>query len=376
MLALIAMVASGFSGFSLLMPVSPLWAVHGGADEAGAGLVTGVLMVCTVGVQLTVPAALRRFGWAPVLVAGLILLGVPSLLHLISDQLWLILVIAAIRGAGFAVITVCGSGAVAELVEPARRGRAIGVFGLGIALPQVVLLPIAPWVAENIGYWVIFVLGAIPIVGITAAVRLGRRIDALPPHPDTAEQAHHGVRRYLGLVPPMLVLLGVTLVGGALLTFVPQLGISPTLAVVGLVLLTGPAALTRWAVGHLSDRWGARRMLWPFVIVAVLGLVLISWAVAAESREVALLGGITLVGVAYGSLQNLTLGASFAAVARRDQVVASTVWNVGYDTGTGLGAVVVGTLASAFSFPVAFLAAAGLTLITLPLALSMLRSRE
>jgi len=374
--ALIGMVVAGFTGYSLLMPVAPLWAVRGGADEAGSGMVTGVFMLATVLVQLFVPAALRRFGWTPVLVAGLLLLGLPAFAHMLSDDLLPILLLAAVRGAGFAVLTVSGSGAVAELVEPARRGRAIGVFGLGIAGPQVIVLPVAPWLAEHLGFWLVFLLATAPVLGIVAAVRLGRRIDQLPAHPDPAEEAHRGMRRYAGLVPPMLLLLGVTLAGGALITFVPQFGVSPAITMIGLLLLTGLAALTRWGIGHASDQVGARRLLWPFVLVTVAGLVATAWAVAGEGREGMLLLGMALVGVAYGALQNLTLGVAFSAVPRRDQVVASAVWNVGFDAGTGLGAVVVGIIASAFAFPPALLAAAALALLTFPLTFIRISARS
>lgn len=374
--ALIGMVVSGFAGYSLLMPTAPLWAARGGADEAGTGLVTGVFMLCTVLSQLCVPAALRRFGWTPVLVAGLFLLGAPSALHLLSDGLGWILALAAVRGMGFAVLTVCGSGAVAELVEPARRGRAIGAFGLGIAAPQVVLLPVAPWLAAHLGYGFVFVLGAVPLVGILFAAPLGRRIDALPAHPDPAADAHHGVRRYLGLGPPVLLLLGVTLAGGALITFVPQLDVSPALVMAGLLLLTGLAALVRWGVGHLADRFGARRLLWPFVVLTAGGMAAIAAAVAADPVQPALLlVGMGMVGMAYGGLQNLTMAVSFEAVERRDQVVASAVWNIGFDLGTGIGAVIVGAVATAAGFPPAFLFAAALAVFTLPLALALARRR-
>jgi len=365
--ALIGMVVAGFSGYSLLMPIAPLWAARGGADEAGVGAVTGVFMLFTVLVQLFVPAAIRRFGWTPVLVIGLFLLGAPSLAHLLSDALPPILALAAVRGAGFAVLTVCGSSAVAELVDPARRGRAIGAFGLGIAGPQVLLLPAAPWIAEHLGAWFVFALATLPLVGIAFAVPLGRRLDALPPHPEP-EHAHRGVRRYVGLLPPMLLLLGVTLAGGALITFVPQFGVSALDAMAGLLLLTGLAALSRWGVGHVADRFGSRRIQWPFVLITTGGMALIAWSVAAEGRTGALLGGMAMVGIAYGALQNLTLGVAFEAVPRRDHVVASAVWNIGFDTGTGIGAVVVGALASAFAFPPALLFAAALSLLTLPLA--------
>lgn len=372
MLALIGMTVAGFSGYALLMPVAPLWAARGGADEAGVGAVTGVFMLFTVLVQLLVPSALRRLGWTPVLVTGLTLLGAPALVHLISDSLLPVLALAAVRGAGFAVLTVCGSSAVAELVEPALRGRAIGAYGLGIAVPQLLLLPAAPWIAEHVSPALVFALASAPLVGIVFAIRLGRRIDALPPHPEP-EHPHHGIRRYLGLLPPMLLLLGITLAGGALITFVPQFGVSASTAVVALLLLTALTAVARWGVGHIADRVGPRRILWPFVLVGAGGMALIAWSVAEHEFIGILLVGMALVGIAYGALQNLTLGVAFEAVPRRDHVVASAVWNIGFDAGTGLGAVVVGALASAFAFPPALLVAAGLTLLTLPLALIGLR---
>ncbi|MDR6867744.1 MFS family permease [Microbacterium resistens] len=367
--ALVVMAVAGFSGYALLMPVAPLWAAHGGADATGTGLVTGVFMLCTVLAQLFVPAALRRLGWTPVLVAGLLLLGLPALALLFSDELVPVLAIAAVRGAGFAILTVAGSSAVAELVEPARRGRAIGVFGLGIAGPQVILLPLAPWVAEHLGFGVVFAAAACPVLGVLGAIRLGRRLDALPEHPEPEHaDLHGGLRRFRGLLPPVVLLLGVTLAGGALLTFTPQLAPDATMTMVGLLLLTGLAALVRWGIGHVADRFGPRRLLWPFVIVTALGLGLVSWSVAGGGGGVAFLAGMALVGVSYGGLQTLTMGAAFAAVPRRDQVVASAVWNIGFDAGTGIGAVVVGAIATGSSFSTALLAAAAISIVTLPLA--------
>src|SRR5690625_2245366 len=84
---LVAMTLLGFSGYAALLPVAPLWAVHGGAGSMGAGLVNGVLMLFTVLTQLVVPASLRRFGWAPVLAAGMLLLGLPAAAFALSDDL-------------------------------------------------------------------------------------------------------------------------------------------------------------------------------------------------------------------------------------------------------------------------------------------------
>lgn len=372
--ALIAMTTAGFSGYAALLPVAPLWVVHGGAGSAGAGAVNGVLMLFTVLTQPCVPSAIRRFGWGRVMVAGLVLLGLPALAHLLTSALVPTLALSAVRGLGFGVLTVTGSAAVAELVDPARRGRAIGAYGLAIAGPQLLLLPASPWVAETLGFWVVFVISGGPLLGCLPALALGRRLQARAREAD--QHPVEGLPRgrwgtYLRLMRPMVLLLGVTLAGGALITFTPQMTNSSLLTTAGLLVLTAVAALSRWRFGGLADRHGVQPFLWPLVVLTAVGMAVTAWAVTdpAAPAPALLLLGMAVVGLCYGGLQNLTLVLAFQTVGRRDYGVASAVWNIGFDAGTGLGAVLVGMLAAGFSFPVALLAGAGFSLATLPLTL-------
>lgn len=400
--ALLILTAAGFVGFAALLPVAPLWAVTGGANEAGSGLVNGMLMFTTILTQPFVPALLRRFGTGRVLAAGLVMLNGPSLLHLVSSELQWILALSALRGTGFGIITVTGSATVARLVPPARHGAAIGAYGVAVAVPQLLLLPIGPWLANTVGYWLVFAAGTLPVLAVGAAPRLGRVLQAQeqkqeqkqeqqraatapaasgqpanPVHSDEknkeGEAPGQGRFRHLvrTLVPPMVILLGVTLAGGALLTFVPQMSTVPAATVAGLTLLTATAALSRWRLGALADRHGAQAFVWPLILFTVAGLVLAAVAVVdpLATRIVPLLLGMTLVGIAYGGLQNLTLLLSLSAVRRDEYDTASAVWNIGFDSGTGIGSVLVGTIAAGLSFPAALLAAACASILTLPVAL-------
>jgi predicted MFS family arabinose efflux permease len=96
----------------------------------------------------------------------------------------------------------------------------------------------------------------------------------------------------------------------------------------------------------------------------------LAWSVrgAGLTQTVVLLLGMTVLGICYGGLQNLTLVVSFDSVARADYGRASAVWNIGFDLGTGLGSVLIGVVAAGTSFAVALLAAAAFSLATLPLA--------
>lgn len=365
---LLAMTLCGFSGYAVLLPAAPLWAAHGGAGSAGVGAVNGVLMLFTVLTQPFVPGAVRRLGWGPVMAGGLLLLGLPSVVHPFSDHLGVILGLSAVRGIGFGILTVTGSAAVAELVEPARRGAAVGAYGLAIALPQFLFMPAGPWVAEEVGFWLVFVVGALPVLGCLPAILLGRH---LVHDPDTSHGAEPRLHVYRRLLTPMLLLLGVTLAGGALITFSSDLAGVAWLTTTGLLLMTATAALCRWSVGGLADRFGAQRFLWPLVLLTGLGLLLVTLSIhgSGPTHPVQLLAGLAVVGLAYGGLQNLTLVVSFEAVSRRDYGTASAIWNIGFDSGTGLGAVLVGAIAAGASFPTALLVAAAISLATLPLAL-------
>lgn len=363
---MLTMTALGFSGYAALLAVAPLWAVHGGADTAGAGLVNGVLMLFTVLTQLFVPRALRRFGWAPVLVTGMLLLGLPALAHGVSDALGPTLVLSAVRGLGFGVLTVTGSALVAELVEPQRRGKAIGAYGLAIAGPQILFLSAGPWIAEQLGFWVVFTLAALPVVAVVPAIGLARMLDGVPEGDEEEERAP-----YLRLLPPMALLTEVTLAGGALITFMAQMSSSAALTALALLLMNLAAALTRWRIGALSDRYGPRRFIAPLVLLTTAGMTTIAWAVRDPQATEApmLMIGAAMVGTSYGGLQNLTLVVTFHAVSRPHYGTASAVWNIGFDIGTGLGSVLVGMVAAGTSFSTALLITGAISLLTLPLAL-------
>lgn len=394
--SLLLLTAAGFSGYAALLPVAPLWAVQGGANEAGSGIVNGLLLLATIATQPFVPWLLARFGTAPVLAAGLLFLGGPSLLHLISDQLGWILAMSVLRGLGFGILTVTGSTTLAHLVPPARHGAAIGAYGAAIAIPQVVLLPAGPWLVDAVGYWIVFALGATSILGIAATPWLARALrekdverlrltDAAGDSAgsdsaggdsaggDTSRQAlgNRSPRRVASrLAGPTIILLGATLAGGALITFAPQMSSAPLVTAGGLAFFTVAAAVSRWRIGSFADRYGPRAFLWPLVLLTVAGLALTALAVEnpGDTTVTLFLIALALVGIGYGGIQNLTLLLSLGAVSRKEYGTASAVWNIGFDAGTGVGSVLVGTIAAGLSFSPALLVAAAISLATLPLA--------
>lgn len=391
--ALAVLTVLGFTGYAVLLPVAPLWVVAGGSGTAGAGLVNGVMLAATVATQGFIPTLLRRVGWARVLAWGMVLLGAPAAAIGVSAALPWVLACSAVRGVGFGVLTVCGSLAVAELVEPWRRGAGIGAYGLAVAVPNIAGVSFAPWLASSGGYAAVFAVATAPVLAVPVALRLAARIDeraraAAPTHPRGAPPpADAGLAASLrALAAPTLILLSVTLAGGGVLTFMPQMIAHDALVTAALLAFTIVTALARWAVGTHADRLGAHRFSAPLLLAAVAGLALTAWAVGAAAGSApgspdgatvaALLVGACVTGVAYGALQNITLILAFEAVPRRRNGTASAVWNAGFDAGTATGSVLVGLLAAGTGFAGAIGLLAGLCALALPLALALARRQD
>jgi predicted MFS family arabinose efflux permease len=379
MLPLVVLTTAGFGGFAALLSVAPLWAARGGAGESGAGLVTGVLLLLTILTQPFVPWLLNRFGHGTVLAGGLVALGLPAPAYGLSDQLAPVLAVSAVRGVGFGILTVTGSAVVAELVPLERRGEAVGVYGLGVALPNLVLLPASVAVADTYGFGWVFALGAVSLLGIPAALRLGVVLARQAPD----EPRRGELRRAPVPLPvlarvalPAVVLFVVTLSGGGVMTFLPQALTSSTLSSWGLFTIGALAAVSRWWIGRLGDRRGADRLMAPLLVLTSAGLVLTALSVGRPERPWLLLVSMAVVGFGYGALQNVTLVCAFAQVSPRHYGSASAVWNIGFDSGTGLGAVMLGVVAQASGFPAGFVVSAVVVAACIPLSLRLGSRRQ
>src|SRR5437868_11566990 len=159
------------TSFYLLLSVTPMYAVSAGAGSAGAGLVTGSLMLTTVLAEFASPRLLGRFGYRAVFAAGALLLGAPAPALLLPHSMVTIIAVSIARGIGFGLSTVVIGALVAASVPAERRGEGIGLAGVVACVPAIVALPSGVWLAQNTGYAVVIAITAISALAPLAAVR-------------------------------------------------------------------------------------------------------------------------------------------------------------------------------------------------------------
>lgn len=357
----LAMLVSAF-GFQLLLSVVPLYAAAVGGGAGGAGLATATFMLTTVLTQVAMPRLLGRFGYRRVLVAGLLFLGLPALLYPLAGDVGGVLAVTLARGVGFGIITVGFAALIIELAPPERRGEVLGLFGVAMTLPTIFCNPLGLWLVDASGYTTVFLLGGLfPLIALLAVA--GIRTGSLD-HEDVGNAGFvEGLRRG-PLLRLFLIFATVTSATGVVVTFLPlTLPASGLFSPASALLVFGLAStLSRLWAGRFGDRRDPYLLLAPGLVTAACGMA------ALPQGGPPTLGGALLFGAGVGMLQNSTLILTMDRVADDERGLGSTLWNVSFDAGTGIGAfsfgflVGVGGLSSAFYIS-AFILLAALVLV-------------
>jgi len=368
-LALVFLSSFGMlTSFYLLLSVTPMYAAAAGAGSAGAGLVTGVLLLGTVVAEVAAPALMRRYGYRTLLAVGAGLLGVPALALLSPGPLATIVAVSFVRGLGFGLGTVVTGALVAILLPPGRRGEGLGLSGVVACVPGVVALPSGVWLAGHYGYAV--------VVGITAATALvplaafpwlpgagGRkteaRADAGAPVGLIAGLRHGGQLRL------SLIFAASTVAAGVVVSFLPlAAGASGSVAAAGLLAQAVCATISRWWAGRHGDRHGHARLLIPGLVTASLGMTVMIWL----ASPAAVIAAMCLFGTGFGISQNATFALMIDRMPASGFGTASALWNLAYDAGYGAGPAVFGLFVGHTGYPAAFALTGVLMLAALPAA--------
>ncbi len=357
------------TSFYLMLSVTPMYAAAAGAGSAGAGLVTGVLLLGTVAAELAAPILVRRFGYRALLAAGALLLGAPALALLPGGPLPVIVPVSIVRGFGFGLSTVM-AGALTAMLVPARaarrRARPFRDRGHRAGNRGAAGRCLARWPPRHGG-------GRRPDGRDRPDPARRGPVAARPDRPEGggAERRRAAGRACwpacagAGQLRPFLIFAASTVAAGVVVSFLPlATGVSGNLAAAGLLAQALTATIGRWWAGRQGDRSGHARLLVPALVIASLGMIAMIWL----ASPAAVIAGMCLFGAGFGICQNAT----FVTDDRPDAAIragtASALWNLAYDAGYGAGPAIFGLLVSHTGYPAAFALTAVLMLVALPAA--------
>ncbi len=337
---LIAAVAIEWTGATSVLPFLPLYLRDSGASYALVGLVMGAFLLASFVVQYPLGRLSDRIGRRRLVIAGLLLYAAATLGFLLPIPPLAFILLRAAQGAGAGAVQVTSQALVADLVPPARQGRAYGLLN-GAQMTGMVVGPVIGSILFALAPPAIFVSSALGSLGAAAAV-----VALVPRRPRPGPLPGPGGR--LAANP---VVVGVLLASAAIGLLVGmyeadwsllmrakgatswEVGLSFTLFALPLVLLS-------WPGGWLADHWD-RRWLGGLSVLVDAGCAALYPALPSPPALMAL-GCVEAASVAVGfpALLSLLMQAAGPGAAGRAQGAAGSA-----QTGaSAVGAVVAGAL--------------------------------
>lgn len=308
----------------------------------GAGVRLGIVMAVVVAVQPFVGllgrwmTSRRRQAAAALVSMGLGSAVMPFAGH------WPGMLLLAV---GFGVFVVASTSWIKETTSAGLLGRALGVYGFGAAIGGAAGAPISLLLVGQLGIPGAAAVGSlVAFTSVLPALRVRAPVssDASPAASAASETAPRTTRPWngSGLIGLSGHLLAVTVYAAALS------GVAGDQSARGVwwPVLTAFAIQASLAVGRMTGGWAATR--WPPLRAGVAALAVL--ALAAIAVALSPPPGLTFaasIGVGLGSGACQTVALTWLmqqadTIAGTDR--ASAAWNICFDIGLGLGALIIG----------------------------------
>jgi len=146
----------GLNGFVLL----PLYIQRLGGNEIEIGLVMGVYSGVGIVCQPLIGPWVDVIGRRPFMLTGIGLTVAAALLAAVPGGVPLLAVVRALQGIGFSMFFVASFSYVLDIIPPAERGWALGIYGVSGFVSTAIAPLIGESVIRTVGFRSLFVLSA------------------------------------------------------------------------------------------------------------------------------------------------------------------------------------------------------------------------
>ncbi len=366
----------GYTGFSLLFPVMPLYARQLSASVSQVGLIVALGSYVTALFLVPFGILADRLGRRTLLVTGFTAFTLAPLLYLMADTPGQLLWFRAVHGLATAAFIPVVTSLVIDLASPSRRGEVVGWYTTSTQLGFVAGPVTGGLLLSHYGFEVAFYgCSAITMLGL---VFILFRLTTIPQRLSGEMALDRSLnwlsqrRVFAGLLAPFFVTFG----SGTIAAYIPLygkgFGITEAQAgfIVTAVYIT--STVLRTPAGRLSDKIGRKPVI-------LLGLAISALSVALISQFHSFVS-LVVVALFFGIGMGLAIPPSFALVA---DVASSGMRGLAMgmtssflQAGIAVGATVMGIVAGISNFEIMFIACAFSLTFGLLLIFSLLRGQN
>jgi MFS family permease len=351
-----------FSGsMFLLFAVLPLFIVqelHGA--ESQVGLIMGAFALSAV---LSRPLSGRLVDtWSrkSCLVLGALIYIIFPALYTQATSVAVMMALRFFHGIGIAIYTTAGSVFVADLAPPARRGEAMGYYGMAMNLSMAIGPALGIALAEWLGFAGLFWTSAGLALGCLLLVQLVH-----DPHQSRSHDRHASTPRpalfsRVALFPGFIAMC-MTMTFGAIVSFLPLFVQYHNLGNAGLFFTVYSIVVValRPLSGRLSDRFGRSAVIIPGMIFLTASMVVLAYTTSTAG----LLWTAVLQGIGFGAVHPAIMAWIVDRSTVHDRGPALATLMMMFDVGVGLSAIGLGLVLQRTDFSTMYLWAGGIALV-------------
>jgi len=342
-----------FMVFEMLLPTLPLFvtAIGGGAKQVG--YVTGIFMISAIAVRPFAGALALRFNKKYLLILGIVISAFSTGAYYLASDVSVLLLIRLIHGAGFGLATTYFATIAAEIIPKERRGEGIGYFGVG----ETIAVSVGPMIGiaalELYDFQRLFLGGmSVLLLAVLMAVFVRRQ-------PETTGTGGKGTVKLKVLEKrvlfPSILILFVGIAASGIMSFFSLYAIEKGFHSVGMFffLIAGASFFIRLISGRTFDRYGAAAILIPASLFSIAGLSILYFA---QTNAMFFTAAICY-GFGFGSIFPAIQTWCINLVEEHEHEDAMGTFFNFFDMGIGGGSLLLGLIATVYSYREIYIAA-------------------
>ncbi|MEK3732908.1 MULTISPECIES: MFS transporter [Paenibacillus] len=361
-----------FMVFEMMLPTLPLFVSHLGGGASEIGMVTGVFMFSAILIRPFTAKLAARIDKKYLLLIGIAICAAMTGLYYLASGTAMILVLRVIHGFGFGIATTYFATLATENIPVERRGEGMGYFGVG----ETVAVSVGPLIGMSVltqyDFHGLFFGGMfILLLALLMAVFVSRK-----PHTGTVEDQPEVPFKLIEkrvLFPSLLIML-IGVAAGSIMSFIAlyaaEKGFDKIAWFFFIVALASFAV--RLVSGKMFDRFGPGSVLVPSAVFMGVGI----WLLTQSGSEAWFLVSAAVYGLGFGAVFPAIQTWCINLVDEHEHENAMASFFNFFDLGIGGGAMILGLVASAFSYEVVYDVAIAIMILYLLLYIGYARRKR
>jgi MFS family permease len=330
--------------FYLLITTLTVYAIEEfNASQSIAGLASGIFVIGALVSRLFAGKYIETIGRKKMLYSGLILFLLAMLLYFIVENMNLLLFVRFIHGAAFGVCTTAMATVVMDIIPNERRGEGVSYYSLSPTLAMAVGPLLGLYISQQGSFSMIFVVCTLfSIISIIISLFVH-----IPEANITKEQldSMKGFKLIdffeIKAVPISIIIAIMGFAYSGILSFITsyakEIDLMETASFFFIVYAVF-ILISRPFTGRLLDKKGDNIVIYPALILFVIGLVILS---QANQGFTFLLAG-ALIGLGFGTMTSCCQAIAIKESPRHRVGLATSTFFIFMDSGVGIGPFLLG----------------------------------